>query len=179
MELINQGPGSIESRFDIMLASPYVLKKAQQLEKTGSKSLIINCMADPALDATREILNIPVLGVANTVLHFASILALKFTIIVPLDRNISMMNELVHAYGLQDKVASIRSINQSVELLELSSENTEKLLLKEIKEAIKSDGAEAIVLGCTGFSGFLEDLKSDLKLSDIDIPCFRSFNNNC
>jgi len=169
LEFIEQGPESIDSRFDVMRASPYILKSAKRVEKDGNRSLIINNMTDPALDATREILDIPVLGIANTVLHFASLLAIKFSIIVPEKRTISIIKELINLYGFQDKVTSIRSIDQIINPKELSIDNSENELYKAMKKLIKTDGAEAIIFDYYVSLRFLKNGGSEELLCKKDI----------
>ena len=77
---------SIESEYEDILAAPDVVLKALEASKRGFDAVVVSCMLDPGVDQTREMLDIPVLGPAQTAMHVASMLGDKFSIITVLDR---------------------------------------------------------------------------------------------
>ena len=50
---IKQGPASIESAVDEVLAAPGVVDSAIKAEEDGVQAVVIDCMLDPGLDAAR------------------------------------------------------------------------------------------------------------------------------
>ncbi|MDH4208855.1 MAG: aspartate/glutamate racemase family protein, partial [Anaerolineae bacterium] len=60
--LLDRGPASIESRYDEAIAIPDIVRKVVEAEEDRVDAAIIDCMADPGLDAAREMVSIPVVG---------------------------------------------------------------------------------------------------------------------
>jgi allantoin racemase len=55
---IKDGPSSIETFYDEAFALPGILKTVNEY-KTRCDAIVINCFADPAVNAAREITDIP------------------------------------------------------------------------------------------------------------------------
>ena len=101
-------------------------------------------------------------------MYLASLVSGKFSVITVAPRILPLINKAVDESGLRSKCASVRSINVSVLDTEHSQEKTERELLKESKEAIEFDGAEAICLGCSGMTNFAEVLENKLGVPVFD-----------
>jgi len=56
---IDYGPASIESRYDDVMAVPFVVKKAEWAEKNGYDPVVVSCMMDPGVKAAKGALYIP------------------------------------------------------------------------------------------------------------------------
>ena len=160
--LIDIGPSSIESEFDEALAVPGTLEKAIAAEKAGAQAIVIDCMGDPGLRACRETVGIPVVGAGQAALHFANMLGCRFSFITVLERIRPMMDHIIRGYGLSEHYASFRAID--IPVLSLSEDITElqRALAKASAQAIDQDGADAIILGCTGFFGCAEAIRESL-----------------
>ena len=171
VDCIKAGPASIESRYDSVMASRYILEEVKAAEKSGFDAIIIYCGDDPALDAAREIVNIPVIGPGVVSIYIASMLCRKFTIIGGEEGFIkSKLN-----YSC---LASTRSLNIPVLDLRDSKgvvKEVKELLIRESRKAIEEDGAEAIVLGCLGLAGIGKEVQKKLGVPVID-PAFVSIN---
>ena len=164
---LNKGPASIESMYDDYIASPWILEKVKKAEKEGHDAVIIDCMGDPALNAARELVNIPVIGPCQASMALAYVVSEKFSVVTVLKRVIPMFDRLAKVYGFTEKLASVRSIE--IPVLELEKEDVAKAaLLEESKKAIDCDGVDAIILGCTGMIGMAKGLQNALGISVID-----------
>lgn len=164
---LDKGPASIESMYDDSIASPLVLEKVKEAEESGFDAVIIDCFADPALHAARELVNIPVIGPCQSSLAFASIVGENISIITVLRSVVPILERLARVYGFTGNLVSVRSIE--IPVLKLNNKKIVKsALLKECKEAIKFDGADTIILGCTGMIGMAGDLQKELKIPVID-----------
>jgi len=167
---INAGPASIESEFDAAYCLPGTIRSAVEAQSDGADAVIIDCMGDPALNACRERLDILVLGPAETSMHVAAMLGLRFSIVTVVDSVVAMLNNLASVYGLSHKLASVRSINVPVLSIHEDPAALHEALLDQCKRAITEDGAHSIVLGCTGFFGCAEALSSALARSNLPVP---------
>jgi allantoin racemase len=159
--ILTDGPPSVESRFDEVLASPGVLRRAVEAEQDGADAVLIDCMGDPGLAAAREITSALVLGPAQTALHVALLLAQNFSVVTTSLAVVPMLQDLLDEYGLSDRCRSIRAVD--VPVLSLGDEERLRAGLEaESLRAVEEDGAHAIVLGCTGMRGWAEHLSSHL-----------------
>ena len=68
------GVPSLESMYDVAVASPYIVEKAIELEKDGSDGIIIYCMKEPALAAVKEKLGIPVIGLREATMGLIGVI---------------------------------------------------------------------------------------------------------
>lgn len=164
---LKEGPVSLEASFDEELAAPSLLREVKKAEKEGFDAISIDCAADPSLRAVREIANIPVASGGEASLLYALSLGDKFSVVTVLEHTARIIEENIRSYGLQFRMASVRFAN--VPVLELENLDVAKeAILKEAKKAIKEDGADVIVLGCTGMSPVTRHLRKELEAPVVD-----------
>ena len=132
---LDYGPASIESRYDEVLASPFVVEKAVWAEENGYDAVVVSCMNDPAVEAVKELLKIPVVGPREAAWNVANILGKKVS--------------WISAKGIT--------------VLELSQdpEKTYRALLEDGRRAMK-EGANVLILRCTGMTGTAKRLTEEL-----------------
>ena len=104
---VKVGPPAIESEVDAVQAGPDILRLVEEAEKERCDAVIIWCGGDPALEAARELVDIPVIGPGESMRTIASILGkrpLSVTPAIPvlemrrdLDRTIGAIRDLVHS----------------------------------------------------------------------------------
>lgn len=169
VEGLEYGTASIESMYDEMLDSPGIINAAEKAQSDGFDGIIIDCLGDPALEAVREKLDIPVVGPCRSSVLYAADLAHRFSIVTVLANLLVMLENRVMEVGLGSKLASIRSINIPVLALADVKKLTDALIDESIK-AIEEDGAHAIILGCTGMLGVTDELSNALKKKGYEIP---------
>jgi allantoin racemase len=167
---IDTGPGSIESEFEIAMSVPGTVEKAIEAEREGADAIIIDCMGDPGLRATREVVSIPVLGPAETAMHVAAMLGHRFSVVTVLRRLRAQFENEAAVYGLSGKLASVRHVDIPVLELEDDLVDTRARLVDQAVIAVEQDGAEAIIFGCTGLMGCAAAVREGLLARGIDIP---------
>lgn len=165
---IEKGPASIESAYDEEIAAPWILEKIKEAEEKGFDAAIINCMGDPALEAAREIVDIPVIGPLQASMAIASTLCDKFSVVTVLKRLLPLFWGKAKKYGFESKVASVRSVEVPVLELDEARSEVKARLLAESKKAVEEDEAGAIILGCTGMIGMARELQEALGIPVID-----------
>ncbi len=164
---LERGPASIESMYDEYISAPWTLEKVKLAEQEGYDAVIIDCMGDPALHAARELVDIPVIGPAEASMAMASVMGHRFSVVTVLQSVVPIFHNMVAAYGFKDRFASIRFID--IPVLELDREDEVKEgLAVESRKAIDEDGADLIILGCTGMIGMAKDLEKKLGVPVID-----------
>ncbi|HDI47131.1 MAG TPA: hydrogenase expression protein HupH [Candidatus Methanomethylia archaeon] len=165
---LEKGPASIESAYDEALAVPGILELVAKAEKKGFDAVIIDCMGDPGLEPAREIVDIPVVGSCQASLAIASTLGQKFSVVTALKSMTPLFHDLVRKYGYSTNFASVRSIEVPVLDLEKQWNEVKEALAREGRAAIEQDGADVIVLGCTGMIGMAKELQETLKVPVVD-----------
>ena len=165
---IEKGPSSIECRYDEILAIPEIVKRVKEAEDEGVDACVVNCFGDPGVRASREVVKIPVLGPCESSLNVASSMCDRFSVITILRSVAPLIKENVRIYGLSEKLASVRAVDIPVLGLHEDNKKTAKALFEEGKKALEEDGAEVLILGCTGMTGMAESLSMDLGVHVID-----------
>ncbi len=168
--ILDKGPASIESEFDEALSIPDTIKKAIEAERGGAHAIVIDCMGDPGLDACREVVSIPVLGPCQTSMHTASLLAHRFGFITVLERLRPMIDNMASKYGLDTNYVSFQAVD--IPVLEISHDPAKlnEALTEKAICSVQQDGADALILGCTGFLGCAIAMRRGLLEAGLDVP---------
>jgi len=167
---LDWGTASIESQRDEVLITPGVLGRAVEAEQAGADAVIVDCMADPGLQAARELLDIPFVGPAQASMHLAAMLGHKFSFLTVFDQDVPPAEDLVNRYGLSSKLASVRAFNIPVLALEEDVDETVRVLVELAEKAVREDGAHVIVPGCTGLAGLAPRIQAGLRERDCEVP---------
>jgi len=165
---LEKGPASIESAYDEEIAAPWILEKVKEAEEKKFDAVIIDCMGDPALDAARELVSIPVIGPAQASMSLASMLGERFSVVTVLRNVVPLFWRLARKYGFESRLSSVRYIEIPVLEIEKKKVDVETKLINESKKAIEEDGTDVIILGCTGFIGLARKIQETLHVPVID-----------
>lgn len=144
---LDVGTHTIESWYDMALAQPDTIRRAMEAEAGGADAVIIACFGDPGGAGAKEALSIPVVGEGEAGLTAAALLARRFSIVTVRRETVPLMAMVADAVGLGHRLASVRPVEHSV--LDFSLETVDEVV-EQTRAAIVEDGAEGIVMGCTG-----------------------------
>ena len=167
-ECIEDGPESIESRYEWELAKAGVLKKIIRAENQGFDGVIIWCGDDPAVQAGREVVDIPVVGPGEASILLALALGSHFSIISPVKGLIAAIEEYVASLGFSHKLASVRSFDLPVLDLRKNVEKTVEKIVEASRKAIEQDGADVIIHVCLGTFGLAKAVEKEIGIPVID-----------
>jgi allantoin racemase len=161
------GPESIESHYDEALSVPGVLKAVLRGEREGVDGYVIACFGDPGLDAAREVASGPVIGIAEAAMHTASHLGRGFSVVTTLKRTIGRATELAERYGMQRFCCGIHACE--IPVLGLDTDpDARKVITEACRDAVESDGSDAVVLGCAGMADMCSEISAELGVPVID-----------
>lgn len=141
------GTTTIESKLDLALAQPDTIRRCLEAEREGAHAVVIACFGDPGGDGAKEATQIPVVGEGEAALHVASLLGSRFSVITVQQETVPFMRSMVERTGLATKLASVRPVEFGVLDFTLSCVPD---VVEQATAAVLEDGAEAIVMGCTG-----------------------------
>jgi allantoin racemase len=162
------GPVSIESAYDEALATPPTLELVRQANQEGYDAMILACFSDPGLDAAKEISEVPVLGIEETTMHVAAMLGHKFSITTVFRNRVPTRDEHVKLRGLESAYASALVMNMPVLEMDSRPDEAKARILELSRHAVEEDGAEVIILGCAGLTGYAEDVERELGVVVLD-----------
>ena len=147
----DDGPSSIESSVEEAWCTVGTMRKAHEI-RDEIDAVVIGCFGDPGLRPLRELLDVPVVGPAEATLFTAAQVADRISWLTILDETIPMSREQVHEYGLDDYLASVRSVDAPVESIDHESDDLVERMVEEGGRAVDEDGAEALFPGCMSLS---------------------------
>lgn len=162
-----QGPESVESHYDEAMSVPGMLEAIRQGEREGVDGYVIACFGDPGLDAARELAAGPVIGIAEAAMHTASHLGRGFSIVTTLGRTMGRAADLAEHYGMQRFCRGIHACE--IPVLELDTDpEARKVITEACRDALESDGSDAVVLGCAGMADMCSEISAELGVPVID-----------
>lgn len=115
-------------------------------EKKGYDAAIIGCFYDGGLREARELVKMPVIAEEEASIHVAATLGHKFSIIVGRRKWLPKMENNVRIYGLNEKLASMRVVQFSIDNIVSDRAGYLEAVKRESQTAVAEDGAEVIVL---------------------------------
>jgi len=166
---LKRGPHHLEYRYYQALVMMDLLRLIRKAERDGYDAAVIGCFYDTGLHTAREVTqSLVVTAPGEATMHIASVLGHKFSIIVGRKKWIPQLRDNVLAYGFASKLASFRSVEIGAEALQEDPAETMNRLREAAKQAVHTDGAEVLILGCSRLYGFGRDLQDELAVPVID-----------
>ncbi|NLB73461.1 MAG: hydrogenase expression protein HupH [Firmicutes bacterium] len=165
-----EGPLTIESQYDSSMAEFGSISLVEKAEREGYDGVVIDCFCDAGYHASREVVNIPVVGAFETSIRFAQLLGDRIGIVALGDNRFPSMRRRARAMGAEDSIVSISSVDMGV--AELGSYKNRLIdgLEASMIGAIENDAAEVLILGCTGMMGVAMAVQNRLKQKGYDVP---------
>jgi len=167
------GLKAIEGCVDEARCAPLVVDVVQE-RAARVDAIMINCFADPGLRAAREIARVPVVGAAESSLCLALQLGHRFGVVAPSTLAAKDARLLVQAYGLSARLAGAEPVNIPILDLEKDPETTIAALADAANACVERDGADVVVLGCTGMAPLAERVQAALDVPVVE-PMLAAF----
>lgn len=152
----SRGPQVIDTLLDLSIGAIETVGLVAQ-NRDLYDAFIIACGLDPGLDACRSIVKQPVIGIAEAGMLTACTLCRKFTVLTHTELSVSIVQELVHHYGLSNRLASVRAIAMSG--AEMADHDRMLRRMEEVsRQAVAEDRGELIVLPGVHWVGLEKEL---------------------
>jgi len=159
------GPESLESWRDYALAAVDVLPLLGAHDECDG--IVLACFGDPGLYGLKELARVPVVGIAEAAMSMALLVGGRFGILAGMDRAKSLMDSMVRTYGLDARYAGTESL--SMRVLDFETDRSETLdRLVATCSRLLERGADVVILGCAGLTGYQDDLMSRVPVLAID-----------
>lgn len=161
------GVAYIETRFESMLGA-YATAMLAAEHYRDHDALIIAAFGDPGIDAMREVLDIPVVGLTDAALMSACLLGKRFSIIAISHRISAWYREVVQTNGLHERLVSIRSLEEPVKDIGTIQGDHEQRLLSLCFQAIEEDGADVLIIAGAPLAGLARNIKHKIPVPMVD-----------
>lgn len=145
-------------------------QKVKWAEEKKYDAVIIDCFIDVALDAARELVNIPVVGACQSSCSLAARMGGNFSIISVLRDIDRTIRANLAKYGLIYNLVSIPVVDISVLDLQKNFDQVVEKILDLAKRNILEEGAHTLVFGCTGMSPVIDQVKRQFESMSIKVP---------
>jgi allantoin racemase len=142
-----------------------ILKSVMAAEKEGFDAISISCFFDPVLYEARQLLKIPVTGLAESSMLMASMMGTRFAIITLIPEFIPPIEANILKYRMEGKVIRHNPIRcltlepEKMQNIDEASFNGGQVNFTPLKENFQKiargcieDGAEVLIVGCGGLS---------------------------
>jgi Asp/Glu/hydantoin racemase len=157
----------IVTRADWLAAGPATL--AALAEHRGTyDAAVIACFGDPGLDAAKELLDVPVLGISEAAFHAACMLGRRFGVVSFTAALRPMFEECLAHHGLTARCAGFRMGPAFSGDPGTVAEERLELLAGLCAESVAQDGAEAIILAGGPLAGLAPLLQPHVAVPLID-----------
>ncbi len=161
-------PKSIEGHYDEVQSLPGLMDEILKAKEWGADAYVVACFDDPGLEAARELVDGPVIGICEAAMHMTSMISSSFSVVTTLNRAIPIIEELSHKYGMDKFCKKVRAADIPVLALEDGTCNAMGKIEAEILKAVKEDGCEAIILGCAGMADLTIELSKRCNIPVVD-----------
>jgi len=161
---IEDQPDGIHDDRTREIAVPKVVKLGQELAAEGMSALIISCADDPGVDQLRNIVKIPVIGAGSAAASLALSLGNKVGVLIISDRTPDVVRKILGKSFLAE--VKPKGVSTTLDLLR----EEERGHLLSAAEELKREGADVVLLACTGYAtiGIAQELRRRLGISVID-----------
>jgi allantoin racemase len=158
-----RGPASIESMFDEEWAALPILQAVAGAEQDYDAA-IIYCFGNPALEAAKEAVSIPVVGLGEAAQVAAMPLGDRLGVLATLSSTTTRHWRKARALGTAAKLVSVRALD--IPVLDLVDRGRVRERAQAVvQQMVMEDGIDVLILGC----GSMVDLGPELELT-FDLP---------
>lgn len=162
-----RGMPYIATRAEAAIGGAIVLEMLAEREGDFDAA-IIAAFGDPGLGGAREMMERPVVGLAEASMLTACMLGRRFSIVSFSQALGPWFRECVEAHGLIGRLASIRLLDSPFGAIGNVGFEKEDLLVELARRAVEEDEADAIVLAGAPLAGLAERVKSRVEVPIIE-----------
>jgi Asp/Glu/hydantoin racemase len=135
---------------------------------TGFDAAVIAAFADPGLGAARELLSIPVTGLAESAMLTACMLGRRFSIVAFTPALGPLFRECLDYNGLAARCASVRFVTRPFANIASVHDEQEDAVATLAAEAAQEDGADVVLLAGSPLTGLAARIADRVPVPVLD-----------
>ena len=163
----NEGVPYIATRAEAVIGAKAALDLLAA-HADGYDAAIIAAFGDPGLGGARELLPIPVIGLAEAAMLTSCMLGRRFAIVSFSATLGPWYRECVEYHGLSGRLAGIRLLEGAFRDIGSVQEEKEDLLVELSRRAVDEDGADVIILAGAPLAGLAEKTAHRIPVPVVD-----------
>ncbi|CZS99991.1 hypothetical protein WAI453_003424 [Rhynchosporium graminicola] len=146
-------PSAVEGHLDGVLSSAAAIRAVVPIALKYDAFLVACFSAHPLINALREELSAPVIGIMEAALYSARMLGGRLGVVATGGRSKVMHEDAIRNYGLAGFSVGCETTNLGVlELENLPKDKVLGLVAEAAKRLVEEKGADCIALGCAGMT---------------------------
>ena len=138
------------------------------VERESADVFVIACASDPGIEAVRSATATPILGVFRCAVAAAIARSERFGVIAIVDASKARHRAALRAMGLESRLAAELALNVTMETL--LDHDAARTRLIATGHALVLEGAETVILGCTGMAHHRRAIEDAIGVPVIE-PC--------
>jgi len=161
------GVAYIETRAEALIGGYAAMQIAAEHYEQHD-AIVVAAFGDPGLNALREIMPIPVVGMTEAALMSACQHGGRFSVIAISQRIQAWYRECIASHGLEGRLASIRALDEPLQHIGRVQENQGERLIELGRRAVKEDGADVLILAGAPLAGLARSVSDRMPVPTID-----------
>ena len=134
----------------------------------GCDAAIVAAFADPGLGGAREMMDVPVIGLAEAAMLTACMLGRRFAIVTFSGSLGPWYRECVEYHGLTSRLAAIRSLELPFAGVETVQTELEAALVELCVRTVSEDDADMVILGGAPLAGLARRVADQVPVPLVD-----------
>lgn len=161
------GTQYVENRVEAAIAGHAVLE-ALAGHAPGCDAAIVAAFGDPGLFAAKEMLDIPVIGIAEAAFLTAYTLGRRYAIVCLTPRLGVWYRECAEEHGLERRLVAVRPLDLPPSDITAAKEQAGRRLVQACHEVVDRHGAEVVIMGGGPIAGLARDVAHEIPVPVLD-----------
>ena len=161
------GVDGIDSAYESLLSAVAVMDRVTT-HPDPFDAVVMAGFGEHGREGLMELLDVPVVDVAEASAHIAMMLGRSYTVVTTLARSIAAIEDRLATAGLLDRCAGVRAAGMSTMDVERDPAAAVRAVVEQARQAVEVDRAEVVCLGCGGMAGLEDAIRDALGVPVID-----------
>lgn len=161
------GSRGVDSNTQSLLASVAVMAAVTSYPAPFD-AVVVAGFGEHGREALQELLDVPVVDIAEAAVHVAMMLGRTFSVVTTLPRSAAQIEDRLLLTGLRERCLSVRAVGMATRELDDDPAGTEAAIVAAARTAVEIDGAEVVVLGCGGLAGLAQLVSAQVGVPVVD-----------
>ena len=165
------GSAAIDSAAESYLSAVGVMDVVATHVAAGTfdaDAVVLAGFGEHGKDALQEMLDVPVLDIAESAAHVAHLIGRRFSVVTTLARSIAPIEDRLLLAGLAAHCASVRACGLATAEVDADPAGAVAAIVAEAERAVTDDHADVICLGCAGMAGVTAAITEKLGVPAVD-----------
>jgi allantoin racemase len=146
------GSAGVDSNAQSLLAAVGVMDAVLRYREPYD-AVVVGGFGEHGREGLQELLDVPVLDIAECAAQVAMMLGRTFSVITTLPRSVAQVEDRLLLAGLLSRCASVLAVGLATRELDDDPAAAAAVIIETAGRAVLEDHAEVIVLGCGGMAG--------------------------